>query len=259
METKKPATSMWAEALKLARQGIPVFPCGADKRPLTPHGFKDATCCDSEIIHTWWTAWPDALIGVPTGERFTVLDVDCAKHVEAAQWYGKANLPLTRTHITRSGGRHLLFTPGPPLTNSVSKLCKGVDVRAAGGYIIWWPACGLEVLHADALAEMPNWLIEQLLKRPSAEIICFRQRPFPPTSAAAQHKINGIIRAIAHATEGERNSLTFWGACRLAELVAQGILNRSDAVAIAVEAASRNGLPRREALRTAQSAFQNRA
>jgi hypothetical protein len=249
---------MWAEALKLAREGIPIFPCGADKTPLTPHGFKDASA-DPDIVRAWWSDRPDALIGTPTGERFVVLDVDCVKHVEAARWYGNANLPLTRTHVTRSGGRHLLFKPDSRITNSVGKICKGVDVRARGGYIIWWPACGLEVLHADALAEMPNWLIEQLLKRPSAEIISFRQRPFPPTSAAAQHKINGIIRAIAHATEGERNSLTFWGACRLAELAAQGILNRSDAIAIAVEAASRNGLPRREALQTAQSAFQNRA
>src|SRR5262245_57177566 len=105
-----PPPCMWTEALELARQGIPVFPCDENKRPLTPHGFKDATT-DPEIVQKWWTRWPDALIGTPTGEGFDVLDVDCAKHIEAAQWYGKANLPLTRTHVTRSGGRHLLFKP----------------------------------------------------------------------------------------------------------------------------------------------------
>ena len=65
-------TNMWTEALKLARKGLPVFPCRAeDKAPLTPHGFKGAAA-DPDIIHGWWTRWPEALIGVPTGEKFVV-------------------------------------------------------------------------------------------------------------------------------------------------------------------------------------------
>src|SRR5262249_26631794 len=124
---------MWTHALKLAREGVPVFPCKEDKRPFTARGFKDASC-DADLVHKWWTDWPDALIGVPTGERFIVLDVDCAKHFEAAQWYGKANLPATRTHVTRSGGRHLLFRPDSRIGNSASKICKGVDVRGRGGH-----------------------------------------------------------------------------------------------------------------------------
>ena len=100
---------MLEDALRLACH-VPVFPCGANKAPLLPRGFKDATT-DFVLIGTWWSRWPNALVGVPTGIQFVVLDIDCGKHVEAAQWYGKANLPLTRTHITRSGGRHLLFQP----------------------------------------------------------------------------------------------------------------------------------------------------
>jgi bifunctional DNA primase/polymerase-like protein len=253
------APCLWTAALKLAREGIPVFPCGADKRPLTPRGFKDATCAP-DIVHGWWAQWDDALIGVPTGHKFVVVDLDL-QHVDAQRWYDKnrSRLPLTRAHVTRSGGRHLFLKPAAEVGCTAGKLARGVDTRGVGGYVIWWPACGLEVLHRDALAEMPDWLTAELSKKPSAEIIHFPPRPLPSNSAEAQHKLEGIIRAIALAQEGERNSLTYWGACRLAEMVAAGTLSRSDAIAIAVEAASRSGLSRAEALRTTQSAFQNRA
>jgi hypothetical protein len=245
---------MWSGALKLARQGIPIFPCGEDKRPLTPHGFKDATA-DPDIIHAWWTQWPEALIGVPTGDKYVVVDLDL-QHEDAQRWYdaNRKRLPLTRTHTTRSGGRHLLFKPITDTGCSVSKLARGVDVRGLGGYIIWWPACGLEVLHGEALAEMPEWLIAELSK-PTAQIIPFQRRPLPPNSEEARRKLDGIIRVVAWASEGERNAKTFWGACRLAEMTREGFLHRNEAIAVAVEAASRAGLPRQEALRTTQSAF----
>jgi Bifunctional DNA primase/polymerase, N-terminal len=244
---------MWKAALKLAHKGIPVFPCDNNKRPFTAQGFKDASC-DGELVHRWWSRWPDALIGVPTGARFVALDVDLTKHVEAQEWYGKANLPLTRTHVTRSGGRHLLFKPNDRVRNTTGKVCRGVDTRGDGGYIIWWPACGLTVLHGGALAEVPEWIVRAL--NPPAP------PPPAPTSSNIKHseaKLDGIIRTIARAAEGERNHVTFWGACRLAEMVAQGVLSHNDALAIVVEAASRNGLPPSEALRTAQSAFRGGA
>ena len=80
------------KALDLARRGVPVFPCKvADKTPYTTHGFKDAST-DPARIRRWWSRWPDALIGVPTGIKFVVVDVDL-QHREAQQWYARANLP----------------------------------------------------------------------------------------------------------------------------------------------------------------------
>ena len=55
-----------ADAISLARRGIPVFPCGQDKQPLTAAGFHDAST-DTAVIRRWWTDHPDALVGVPTG------------------------------------------------------------------------------------------------------------------------------------------------------------------------------------------------
>jgi hypothetical protein len=239
-------------AFGLTRKGVPVFPCRDDtKAPLTLNGFKDATI-NTEIVRAWWTHWPNALVGVPAGDKFVVLDIDCTKHTEAAQWYGKANLPLTRTHITRSGGRHLLFKPNDAVRNSAGKICRGVDTRGLGGYIIWWPACGHEVLHGGALAEVPEWIMRALAP-PTLPPPSRLSAPIPHP----QPKLNGIIRAVARASVGERNHLTFWGACRLAEMASEGSLSRNDAIAFAVEAATRNGLPRHEAWRTAESAFKS--
>jgi hypothetical protein len=245
----------WLTALKLARKGIPVFPCvnrpgtNADKRPLTPHGFKDAST-DGATVHGWWSQWPDALIGVPTGIKFVVVDLDL-QYVEAQRWYdeNRPRLPLTRTHATRSGGKHLLYKPNSQVGCSTAKLAPRIDTRGLGGYVIWWPACGLEVLHANVLAPVPEWIIEALYVTP--KVVPYRPRQAP----AAATGLDGIIRSIALAGEGERNSLCFWGSCRMAEMVAEGKLSRADAIEIAIEAASRSGLPRDEAKRTAESAL----
>jgi putative DNA primase/helicase len=241
------------EALALARRGVPVFPCGDSKGPLTPRGFKDATA-DPDQIREWWSRWSNALIGVPTGIKFVVVDIDCGKHVEATQWYGRANLPTTRTHVTRSGGRHLLFLPDKRVRNTASKICRGVDTRGAGGYIIWWPVCGFDVLHGETLAPVPPWVIKAL--EPPPPLVLPPPRKVQ-TSAQAQHKVDGIIRAIAGAREGERNAIAFWGAARLAEMVEQSLISSDDAIDIVAEAASRTGLPYQEARRTAQSALDN--
>lgn len=244
-------------ALKLACHGVPVFPCRADKVPLVKlgPGFKDATT-NPDLIKEWWSKWPDALVSVRTGIKFVVLDIDCSKHVEAAEWHGKANLPLTRTHITRSGGRHLLFQPDDRFRSTTSRICCGVDTKGINGCAIWWPACGFDVLHGGVLAPVPEWIIKALEPPPCAQIIPFSGRSvLLPSSEAANRKIDGIIYAIARASEGERNRLCFWGARRFAEMVLQSIISRDDAIELVVEAASRAGLPRHEARSTARSAF----
>jgi Bifunctional DNA primase/polymerase, N-terminal len=243
------------KALALAAKDIPVFPCKNlprhedDKKPHTAHGFKDATT-DVGIVEAWWKQWPDALIGTPTGHRFVVLDIDLAKHVEAQEWYSKANLPTTRTHVTRSTGRHLLFKPRADFGCSSSKIHRGIDTRGLGGYIIWWPAHGLDVLHGNVLAEVPEWLTPKLNPPDTTSVV-----PFARRQLRGDHDLEPIIRVILRAKEGERNSSTFWAACRLAEHVQSGQVSRGDMIDLVVEAASRTGLSRAEARSIANSAL----
>ena len=67
--------------------------------------------------------------------------------------------------------------------------------------------------------------------------------------------VEGIVGAVAAAQAGQRNSIAFWGACRLAELVKQRILAERDAFALGLEAARQAGLSPKEANRTISSAF----
>ena len=73
--------------------------------------------------------------------------------------------------------------------------------------MIWWPAEGLEVLHAGVLAEVPESIIERLNKEPDP--IPIRR---PVTLKSAKRQLDGIIGAIATAPEGQRNSLLHWPA-----------------------------------------------
>ena len=65
-----------AGAAWYARHGFPVFPCQPRaKKPLTPHGFKDATT-DLARVAAWWRKWPDANIGMRTGAASGLLVLD---------------------------------------------------------------------------------------------------------------------------------------------------------------------------------------
>lgn len=136
-------------ALDLAAEGRPVFPCsGTTKCPACPHGFKDAST-DLETIERLWRDHPGNLIGVPTGSvtGIDALDID-SKHQAARDWWrnNRHRVPSTRVYRTRSGGFHLLFEHHDLVRCSASKIARGVDTRAAGGYVIWWPAAGLRVV-----------------------------------------------------------------------------------------------------------------
>jgi hypothetical protein len=67
------------------------------------------------------------------------------------------------------------------------------------------------------------------------------------------HALARLVRLVAGAREGERNGLAYWAACRAGEMVATGLFDTDAAVALIAEAATRAGLPRVEAERTARS------
>lgn len=136
----------------------PVFPAGPNKAPLTAHGFKDATT-NPEQIAEWWERWPDALIAVPTGKTSGILVIDIDP--EALAWYKRQNWECGRIHRTRRGVHLLYKMPEQAIGCSSALFPKGVDVRADGGYIIWWPSHGGTVT-GDELVSPPEWVMNRL-------------------------------------------------------------------------------------------------
>lgn len=132
------------EAHNLAAAGIPVFPIRPrEKRPLTRHGFKDATT-DPDIIAAWFDQWPDANLGIPTGIAFDVVDIDGTEGM--ISMYGGTEPVIDSLEViglaltSRDGGRHL-YVPVADMSNGAN-LWPGVDYRGVGGYVVAPPSIG---------------------------------------------------------------------------------------------------------------------
>jgi hypothetical protein len=163
-------------ALSYAARGIPVFPvANGGKRPLTEHGYLDATA-DPVTITVLWDKNPDANIGIPTGKVSGIVAVDIDPRnggdigladLEAS--YGK--LPDTVEVHTGGGGRHLWFAypAGVDIPSSVSFIGPGIDICSDGKYIV--APCSIhqsgnayEFELSSSLddippADLPEWLI----------------------------------------------------------------------------------------------------
>lgn len=176
-------------ALAYAARGWPVFPCNPlTKAPLTGRdvdeqgreipssgGLKKATT-DPFQIRKWWGATPNAMIGIPTGEKtgFWVFDIDNGDGKTGLQSLAEMGHDLselmdTVAANTASGGYHCLFRfdPAQPIGNARGALRKHLDVRGEGGYII---AAGsvradgqryawLNPPDENEIADAPEWLL----------------------------------------------------------------------------------------------------
>lgn len=135
---------------------------------------------------------------------------------------------------------------------TASKLGPHVDTRGHGGYIIWWPACGLEVLHGGVLAPVPDWIIEALNPKP---IIAPSAHVRAMCRAPSSTSLRGALGVLARAKEGERNHALFWTACRMAEAVRSGTINEQQALDMLTATGRQVGLSDHEIRATARSGF----
>jgi hypothetical protein len=191
-------------ALAVAASGFPVFPLGNNKKPIKhSRGFNDATL-SPERIQRLFERRRSGLIGVATGERsgFDVLDIDSTRHPEAGDWLRHWEPISTRRHNTRSGGSHLLFRHESGLKNQESYPVAGVDIRADGGYVCWWPAAGYEIDDHSILSWPPALLAA--VWRPAPASVLISVQPQVAGIAYAAGAIACACRAILHAPNGRQ-------------------------------------------------------
>ena len=166
-------------ALEYAQKyGWAVFPIRAEtKKPLTPHGCKDAKKTPG-AIKAWWKKWPEASVGVATGSISGLIvideDIDDDKGVDGfhsvRMWEQDTGetLPETVRAITGRGGAHLYYKyDGKDITNRAGIL-DGVDVRGEGGYVVAPPSVhpnGTEYAWEDDPAETPLAEVDDTIKR----------------------------------------------------------------------------------------------
>lgn len=126
-------------ALYYARHGIAVFPLKpGGKAPATAHGLHDATT-DLEQVTSWWKSIPDANIGIRTGLRFDVVDIDGpAGFASLAELRDAAVLPDVVGHVTTPRGAHL-YVPAAGRGNKAG-VYPGIDYRGVGGYVVGPPS-----------------------------------------------------------------------------------------------------------------------
>lgn len=165
------AIDMGASALWYATKlGWPVFPLKPrGKKPVTAHGFKDAST-DPDRIRAWWKQTPEANIGVPTGPTddggcgFDVIDVDGHEGIRAWAQIKHAQCPpdcsaetfcpapgpfdvraLAFTPgdgVERTPGRHL-YIPATGKGNTTRISGQSIDYRGRGGFVVAPPSVGL--------------------------------------------------------------------------------------------------------------------
>jgi Bifunctional DNA primase/polymerase, N-terminal len=232
--------------------------CGqVGKHPLgslVPHGVKDATCNRARIL-AWWTRHPQANIGLATGHRFDVLDVDGLEGTQAIRELAVAHGlessgPLVRTG---GGGWHIYLAP-TGLGNTRPAGLAHVDWRGRGSYVVappsrhaadrpyqWLPGCDLDT----PPGQVPAVLLERLQPR-------HLQRPTGPVElpAVAGGRGDRYARAalveelarVAAAPVGQRNRQLWESTRNLYNLVATGALDAGEVDRGLLEAAERCGL-----------------
>ena len=255
MSENTPRKPLLSAALDYAANGIAIFPLKKrSKLPLTKNGFKDASTAPDTIV-SWWEKWPNANIGLPTGEvnGVWVLDIDGDEGKEAVDGLvaEHGEIPETSQSITGNGRHIFLKHPGEKLKNSVRTLGKGLDVRGDGGYIVAPPSIhptGHQYKWDPGLqdcppADTPDWLLKLVVKNVPTP-------PSPGLGAAPNGKDQEYAATVLQETSatlattppGARNAKLNAAAFKMGHHIASGNIERAQVEASLLHAAETNGL-----------------
>lgn len=258
------AMKFFDAAADLVSLGFSIIPLRPNTKLPLIKAWQRLASSDLDPITHWSRQWPDANIGVATGDAsgVAVIDLDVKDDrngIETVAALAKAGkvLPPCPTVITPSGGRHLYFRMSAGLKNVVGVtgagrgLGLGIDFRAKGGFVVAPPSIlpngayrWLVPPMTPNFPRLPDWAVKLLAPPP------------PPTPTfvpdAKGGDIEPLARFVAVSPVGQRNDRLYWAACRARES------RVSEAVAVhrLITAAEACGLKGPEVLRTIKSGLQ---
>jgi hypothetical protein len=246
------------QALHYAQNaGWLIHPCKPDKTPYLKAWQEKATT-DPEQIKSWWSKWPEALIGCATGQMsgIWVLDADLPDGPDELE---QMNLPSTLKQQTGSGGLQVFFSwNGHNIRNSARKLGKCLDVRGNGGYVVLPPSLHPSGNRYKWLVKAkpcpaPEWLSQKAAKPEKTE-----QRTISgPNSPYGLSALSQEIIRLSGQAEGSRNETLNQCAYSLGQLVAGGELDENHVVNALMSTALTIGLNEAEADKTIKSGLES--
>ena len=179
--------SALSEALALQGMGISVIPIKPRaKEPSVKWKERQQTAYSGEELKEIYGPNPELGVGVVTGKvsGIFVVDIDSGTgglHALADLELEHGALPETARAKTAGGGYHYYFRYVPGITNSVSSIGGGIDVRGDGGFVVAPPSrhpdpckhknCDPKQ-HYDwdipitdnGIVDAPKWLIDLVLE-----------------------------------------------------------------------------------------------
>ncbi|MGW2232508.1 bifunctional DNA primase/polymerase [Streptomyces sp. NPDC001759] len=272
-------------ALRAAAQGYAVAPTTINKTPAIPsphpkghsckgdcgqpgHGVYDATTNAADVRRLFGLAPKAVGYLIACRGRLVGLDIDVKNGVngyetltQLGRKHGFGIPAITTTVFTPSGGAHLWMTvpEGVTVPNSVGRIGDGLDVRGTGGYLVGPGSIGRAgeyTFHPKIGYVEPQPVPEALLQLmlPPAPVVRPQRRSRPTEGGAGARVLEGLLRVVLSAPQGERNSKLYWAATRAWAHVADGHLAAGDVEAELIAAALQIGLGEAEARRTIASA-----
>ena len=236
------------------RPHFPLLPIKLDdtghpKRTWDPYQARLPT--EDEVI-TWWELCPDANIGIVTGEisGIVVLDLD---GLEVAQ---HREIPTTPISLT-GNGMHIFFRHPSGQVHSFRR--PGMDLKADGGYVVAPPS-----IHPSGRRYQwqlgpfiepippPDWLMEMAFP-------CGNEGEMPPVyrgSAYGRAALQGELNTLARTQIGARNNQLNKSAFSLGQLLAAGLLDRTEVEHTLTIVAAAIGLGAREIQSTLRSGLE---
>ena len=176
--------SVLEAALFYANAGYKVFPCFYNQNedgtkgqfsPFCKFGYKAATS-DTVKICEWWTTFPDALIGISTGQESGIIAVTVDKN---------SNFTAKTPCFTSNFSEKTYIFKNPSKKFSCGKI-EGFNFSGESGFIVVPPAAGdysLEIVADSELSDAPAEILNKIKEIAAVEE---SMKEFLPVEAAKE-------------------------------------------------------------------------